>query len=96
MFLVMFVLPQILLLGDKLVERTRFQLRTPGAGAVKSMSGTVYLNGRVRGRISGVVDANIHGVVHGDVSALIGAGAIGRPEQENDPEEEHNDEETDT
>lgn len=72
MFLVMFVLPQILFLGDRLVEKTRFNLKVPEVN--RTAHGTVYVNGRVRGRISGVVDATIHGVIHGDVSGMLEAG----------------------
>ena len=73
MFLVLFVLPQILLLGDWIVEKTSFRVNVPEA--MRRTTGTIYVNGRVRGRISGVVDANIQGVIRGDVSALIGTGA---------------------
>ncbi|MGO5029877.1 efflux RND transporter permease subunit [Candidatus Agathobaculum pullicola] len=73
MFLVMFILPQILYLGDQIVERTRFNIKIPEVN--RSVSGTVYVNGRVRGRISGVVDASIHGVIHGDVSGVVETGA---------------------
>jgi len=74
MFLVMFVLPQILLLGDLLVEKTRIKIKTPEI--TKSASGAVYVNGRVRGRISGVVDANMRGVIYGDVSAIMETGVF--------------------
>ena len=72
MFLVMFILPQILYLGDQIVERTRFNIKVPEI--THSVSGVVYVNGRVRGRVSGVVDAHIHGVIQGDVSALVETG----------------------
>lgn len=76
MFLVMFVLPQILILGDRIVEKTTFQMNLSRShGATQRASGAIYLNGRVRGRISGIVDAEIHGVVHGDVSAIIASGS---------------------
>ena len=88
MFLVMFVLPQILLLGDTIVEKTSFRVNMPEAK--HRTSGTIYVNGRVRGRISGIVDANIQGVIHGDVSALMGTGSY----QEAPPSEEENDHET--
>ena len=87
-FLVMFVLPQILLLGDTIVEKTSFRVNMPEAK--HRTSGTIYVNGRVRGRISGIVDANIQGVIHGDVSALMGTGSY----QEAPPSEEENDHET--
>ena len=73
MFLVMFILPQILYLGDQIVERTRFNIKVPEV--TRSISGTVYVNGRVRGRVSGVVDAHIHGVIQGDVSGLVETGS---------------------
>lgn len=82
MFLVMFVLPQILLLGDTIVEKTSFCVPVPEAR--RRATGTVFVNGRVRGRISGIVDANIQGVIRGDVNALIGTGAY----QNQEPGEE--------
>ena len=82
MFLVMFVLPQILLLGDKLVEKTTFHLKSPARSAPRRLGGVVYINGRVRGRISGVVDAEIHGVIHGDVSAKMESGSYQELPQE--------------
>ncbi len=76
MFLVMFVLPQILVLGDKIVEKTSFHVKLPiTPGVTQRVSGAVYLNGRVRGHISGIVDAEIHGVIHGDVSAIMASGS---------------------
>ena len=85
MFLVMFVLPQILVLGDKIVEKTSFQVKLPAAPVVSQrLSGTTYVNGRVRGRISGFVDAEIRGVVKGDISAIMSSGSFDRPETEGD------------
>ena len=85
----MFILPQILYLGDRIVERTRFNIRMPEVS--RSVSGTVYVNGRVRGRISGVVDAHIQGVIHGDVSGLLEMGSYqtGEVHQTDEDETEH-------
>lgn len=75
MFLVMFVLPQLLLLGDKIVERTRFNIKIPDRRrGLQVGSGAVYVNGRVHGRVSGVIDATVHGVIRGDISATIETG----------------------
>ena len=79
MLLVMFILPQILFLGDGIVERTRFDLKVPEVA--RSAHGTVYVNGRVRGRISGVVDAQIQGVIYGDVSGMLETGAYQKEEE---------------
>ena len=87
MFLVMFILPQILYLGDKIVERTRFNIKVPEVS--HSASGTVYINGRVRGRISGVVDAHIQGVIYGDVSGMLETGSYQTEEASNDNETEN-------
>ena len=86
MFLVMFILPQILFLGDQVVERTRFNLKVPEVG--RTVHGTVYVNGRVRGRISGVVDAHIQGVIYGDVSGMLETGNYQTKEASNDNETE--------
>ena len=86
MFLVMFILPQILFLGDQVVERTRFNLKVPEVG--RTVHGTVYVNGRVRGRISGVVDAHIQGVIYGDVSGMLETGNYQNKEASKDNETE--------
>ena len=87
MFLVMFILPQILFLGDQVVERTRFNLKVPEVS--RTVHGTVYVNGRVRGRISGVVDAHIQGVIYGDVSGMLETGNYQTKEASNNNETEH-------
>ena len=80
MFLVMFVLPQILVLGDQIVEKTSFQMKLPAASArSQRLSGTTFVNGRVRGRISGFVDAEIHGVIRGDIAAIMSSGSFNQP-----------------
>ena len=85
MFLVMFILPQMLYLGDRIVERTRFNLKFPEHERSSLLSGgTVYVSGRVRGRVSGIVDATMHGVIHGEVSAMVETG-----DEEHSKEEEH-------
>ena len=56
----LFVLPQILILGDTIIERTSFEMKGVG-GIARTASGTMHVNGRVRGYINGVVDAEIKG-----------------------------------
>ena len=71
--LVLFVLPQILVLGDVIIERTSFEMKGI-AGATRNVSGTMHINGRVRGYINGVVDADIKGVLHGQFNAAVSTG----------------------
>ena len=68
MLLVTCVLPQILLLGDSLISRTSFALRR---GSIFSHTGSVRLDGRVRGYVNGYVDAEIHGRFIGEVNATM-------------------------
>lgn len=79
MILVLCVLPQILLMGNKLVEKTAFTIKPPEI--VRTYHGTMMVNGRVRGRINGVVDANIHGVITGDFSAAVSSEKIEETER---------------
>lgn len=77
-FLVMAVLPQILLLGDTIIEKTAFTLKY--RGAIQSRTGSVRVDGHVRGYISGVVDADLKGTLHGTIHAVVDAGAL-QPDQ---------------
>ena len=69
--LVFFVLPQILVLGDKIIEKTSFKIEAPIGKNMQSTSGTMALNGRVRGKINGYVDGEFKGVLTGQLNALV-------------------------
>jgi predicted RND superfamily exporter protein len=70
--LVMFVLPQILLIGDKLIQLTTFDISTPVR--TREETGTVMVNGLVSGQINGYVNANINGIIKGDFKAMVVSG----------------------
>lgn len=67
--LVMTVLPQLLMLGDALIERTAITLNRDRKQRFNQ--GTMRLDGHVRGHIAGFVDGEFKGVIHGSVDALI-------------------------
>ena len=68
--LVLAVLPQILVLGDTIIERTSFEMPTLDR-KVHTASGTMRVSGRVRGYINGVVDAEINAsIATGDVEVV--------------------------
>lgn len=69
-FLVLFVLPSILVLGDSIIERTTFKLKGMEP-KVRTATGTVRIQGHVRGYVSGIVDAQISGVLHGQLNATV-------------------------
>ena len=68
--LVLFVLPSILVLGDSIIERTTFKLKTIEP-RTRTVTGTVHVKGHVRGYISGVVDADFDGILHGQLNATV-------------------------
>lgn len=69
MFLVMMVLPEILLLGDCIVEKTGVRIKKPEL--VRRETGNFVINGHVRGRIEGFIDADINGAVSGNLDAIV-------------------------
>ena len=68
--LVMAVLPQILILGDTIIEKTSFELNhinlTP-----QSYSGTVRVQGLVKGHVNGTLEGSFNGIVKGDMEVLV-------------------------
>jgi predicted RND superfamily exporter protein len=70
----MFVLPQILLVGDKIIEKTAFVMNMPIR--TKNASGLMKVDGLVRGRIDGVVTGTMKAIVRGNVSAYVEAGDV--------------------
>lgn len=78
-FLVLFVLPSILVLGDSIIEKTSFTIKGFEPRA-RTVSGTVRVQGHIRGYISGMVDGEFDGVLHGQLDAQIATG--GRLEEE--------------
>mgnify|MGYP000227825756 CR=1 FL=1 len=77
MLLVMGILPGILLLGDTIIDRTTFNIKYPAIVQTTEAVGMVRLDGRIRGTVSGKIDAEVHGVLMGDVSAVISAAFFG-------------------
>ena len=85
-FLVMFVLPEILLLGDKVIERTMFAIKPPELS--HEMEGSVRVNGHIRGYVSGTIDAKVQGVIHGEVHAIVDTEGKKEKPKEELPEEQ--------
>jgi len=70
--LVMFVLPQILLLGEKIIDRTSFSVPRPAMR--RTANGRILLNGFVNGEIHGVVTGNVNALVDGTVNVNVLSG----------------------
>lgn len=68
--LVMIVLPQLLMLGDTLIEKTAFTVG--GRKSYQQKPGvSMNLDGHLTGYLSGYLDAEVKGVVRGDINGLV-------------------------
>lgn len=72
-FLVLAVLPQILVLGDNIIEHTSFELNRINLTA-KSYSGTIRVQGRLHGHVNGMLEGSFYGIIRGDMNAMITSG----------------------
>ena len=73
-FVTMFVLPQILLAGDKIIQKTAFVMNMPIR--TKNVTGLMRVDGLVRGRVEGTVTGTMSAIVRGNVSAYVEAGDV--------------------
>ena len=76
--IVMFVLPQILLLGEKIIEKTSFAVSIPIK--LEKSSGLMRIDGYVQGQINGAVIGEMHGFVRGDASLFVNMGKMEKRE----------------
>ncbi|MBQ4050171.1 MAG: MMPL family transporter [Oscillospiraceae bacterium] len=88
--LVLTVLPAILVLGDSIIERTKFRIKGPSVPRVREETGTMRVHGHVRGYISGMVDADIDGIVRGELKATISTDGEVEKESGGKPDETEN------
>ena len=75
--LVMFVLPQILVLGGKILEKTSFSM--PNVSREQRGSGLVAVDGVIVGEIRGTVNGVFRGTIDGDVNVRLLSGRAGPP-----------------
>ena len=74
-FLVMLVLPQVLLTGTAFIDKTSFSMPGVSVGEHRALTGKVFVNGMVRGHISGNVRGQICAMVDGDVDLNVISGS---------------------
>lgn len=82
--LVLFVLPQILLLGDAIIEKTALTMNL--SRNQKDVEGRVRIAGHVRGYVQGEIDADIQGVFQGQMTVSVDSVIPGRQGQITDVE----------
>ena len=74
--LVLLVLPQILLLGDYIIEKTALTMNL--SRPQKEVVGKVRVTGHVRGYVQGEIDADIQGVFQGQMKVSVDSVIPGR------------------
>ncbi len=72
--IVVFILPQILLLGERIIDKTGFSMSIPLKG--QHSVGVVRVDGYMTGQINGRFVGEMHGVVTGEVNATVEIGDI--------------------
>ena len=79
-FITMFVLPQILIVGDTIIEKTAFVMNMPVKP--KSATGLMRVEGIVRGNIEGVFTGYMRGIVRGNLNAFVENGELSELNEE--------------
>jgi predicted RND superfamily exporter protein len=87
LILVMGVLPQTLLFGDKIIEKTAFVLKRKGL-ITSSHKGNLKMNGKLQGYVTGFIDADVKGTIKGEVKGIVEIGSLSYDTKELEMREE--------
>ena len=74
-FIVMFSLPQLLLIGERIIDKTSFSVKNP-IPRHESTGRKVVVSGIVRGEIHGTINGVVNAVVDGDVDLSVISGNV--------------------
>ncbi len=80
--LVMGILPQLLILGDVIIEKTSFSMKP--LMRKEERGGTVLVDGRIHGYVNGHIDGSFKGKINGDVNASVTGSLSPESEAEKD------------
>lgn len=72
--IVMFALPQILLLGEKVIDRTSFDVSLPLK--MEKTAGLLRVDGIVSGQVEGNIVGEVHGFIRGNANLFINTGKL--------------------
>ena len=82
LILVLFVLPQLLLVGDKLITKTTFRSKKKATTNEITKEGSTYISGYVSGEICGTIQGNIDAVIDGNMTLTVKSGQISEVKEE--------------
>ena len=80
--LVLFVLPQLLLISDKLVEKTSFTIFKKKVKNEENIDGRVRVSGAISGDISGRIEGSFDGIIEGNANFTLLSGEINEEKEE--------------
>ena len=89
--IVMFALPQILLLGEKVIEKTSFAVSIPLK--MEKTTGLIRVDGIVSGQVEGSIVGEMHGFIRGNANLFISAGNIEQKQEDDTRLEAQNEDE---
>lgn len=72
--IVMFALPQILLLGEKVIEKTSFAVSIPIK--MEKTTGLIRVDGIVSGHVEGNIVGEMHGFIKGNANLFVSTGNV--------------------
>ena len=75
--LVMIVLPQLLIMFDKIIGKSFFDIssRIKVGSPLVNKKGIIYANGRINGYVCGYIDGEFNGLIRGDINARVKGGS---------------------
>ena len=85
--LVLLALPQTLLIGDIIIEKTAFTLKREMAKPLPA-GGRIRMSGHIKGYVNGIVEGEFTGVIDGEMGAVVRARDTVEQLRENVPEQE--------
>ena len=83
MLLVLFVLPCILIIGNRIIDATSFEMKGVDVSEREDM-GMMRVKGRMHGYVEGIIDGEVDAMVYGRVHAAVVSGNLSIDMQEND------------
>lgn len=86
--MVLFVLPQLLVLCSNLIDRTSFRMKGLEL-PTREATGTMAIHGHILGHVDGFIEADVHGILHGKLDATVSTGTTIDVAEENDSHPEN-------
>ena len=84
MLLVLFVLPCVLVIGNKIIDATSFEMKGPDIVEREDV-GTMHVKGRLHGYVDGYIEGEVDAIVRGRVHAAVVSGNLAVDMQEVNP-----------